>query len=143
MNPIVVALLIAVVMGLGVFPWTAALRQISSPEYLAIEGVFFLIGGTIWRLASGPLAMPSTKGIFLGLGTAAVYFLIMAGLNYVFAGVTGLQVAIVTAITAAYPIVTALVAAVLARKMLSPTQTVFLLMAVGGVVGMAFTTAPK
>lgn len=143
MNITLVALLVAAVLGIGVFPWRIALQHLTIAEFFVIQGTTYLLGGLIWRYASNSTTIPSSRGIFIGLGTCLVYFVAMSGCNYIFANTNGLQMAVATAITAAYPIVTALVAVILARKMFAPSQVAFLLMAVVGVVGLSFTGSPK
>lgn len=138
MNPNLAAVIVAIVLGFAIIPWNIALKQVSGGQLFVAIGIVYVIGGMLQaKFWTGTRSLTGTS-IAWAFGTAIIYFISITGCNYIFGHPTA-RLPIVTAITAGYPIVTAIFAAALKKQMLTLAEIFFLTLAVGGIVGLSLT----
>ncbi len=135
-----VAVLVAIQLGVSTFFWSRALNhQLSGPVLIMIVGVVYFVGGGVWSLYAaycGQKIMISPTGVGFGLLTAAIYFSALIGFSYIFRA-EGPALARVTAISSAYPVVTAILVVAVSRKMLNVKEALCILGIVIFVVGLS------
>jgi drug/metabolite transporter (DMT)-like permease len=137
-NPNYVAMAVAVVLGVLVPFWNATLKRLTAAEFMLVLGGVYIVIGAVWyfRAAQFRALAPASYGV--ALVTALLYASSFIAMCYVFGHPT-VNLPIATAITAAYPVVTAVVALVFLGQRFTLQESFFFLMAVGGVVGLGLT----
>lgn len=139
MNPNMAALLAALCFAVMVYPWRATILNLGPAGVFLFAGCAFLLTGAVYWLRqgfAGPLTV-HTAGMALAFVAIYVTALVMCGLAF---GHPKANVPIATAITAVYPIGTALIAVVLLGQRFTLLETIFFLMAVGGVAGLGLSS---
>jgi drug/metabolite transporter (DMT)-like permease len=138
-NPNYVAVATSVLLGVLVLFWSATLKRINGIEFMLVLGVTYLLLGSVQYIQAGQYRAIPLTSIGVALFTAALYAGSFIAMNYIF-GHPKVNLPIATAITAAYPVVTAAVAFVLMGQRFTLRETVFFCMAVGGVVGLGLSS---
>lgn len=134
-----VAIGVAVFLGAAVMLWSAALKRVSGGEFFVILGLAYCLAGLIKFRISGDKFVTSGPAITITILCAVVYVCALIGFNYMYARAEGPQVATVTAISATYPAIVAILVAVTSSKMLTWREILFLVIAVIGVVGLSLS----
>jgi drug/metabolite transporter (DMT)-like permease len=137
-NPNYIAMATSVLLGVLVLFWSMTLKRITGTEFMLVLGVAYLLLGSVqyvWGAQFRPLPLTA---LGLAFFTAVLYAGSFLAMNYVF-GHPKVNLPIATAITAAYPVVTAAVAFVVMGQRFTLRETVFFTMAVGGVVGLGLS----
>ncbi len=135
-----VAIIVAVLLGIAVMLWSAALKRVSGGEFFIILGFVYCLAGLIQLRFCGDKFVTSGQGFLITILCATVYVCALIGFNYMYARAEGTQVAIVTAISATYPLVVAVLVSVMSRRMLTWRETAFLAITIIGVVGLSLSS---
>lgn len=137
-NPSHVAMGASVVLGVLVIFWSVTLKRLTGTEFMMVLGATYLILGTLQYVVNGQYRPLTLGSLGIALGTSVLYAMSFVAMNYVF-GHPKVNLPIATAITAAYPVVTAIVAMAFMGQRFTLREAVFFCMAVGGVVGLGLS----
>ena len=138
-NPNYVAMGTSVLLGVLVLFWSATLKRITGNEFMLVLGLSYLLLGVMLYTRAGQFRALPLASLGLAAVTAVLYASSFIAMNYVF-GHPKVNLPIATAITAAYPVVTAAVAFLVQGQRFSLRESVFFCMAVGGVVGLGLSS---
>lgn len=140
MNPNLAAVLGAFLLGLFVFPWRSTTQALGLSGYFLFAGSGFLVTGLALYARQG-LASPMTaRALGIALAMVALYVPAILFCSVAFSA-PGVNVPVVTAITAAYPVVTAAISLGLGQRF-TLRETAFFLLAVVGVIGLGLSSRP-
>jgi len=142
MNPYLVAVMTAVLLGVVIFPWMATLRRLGPAELFMFIGTAYVITGAVQYLLASQHNKLTMGAVGLGVLTAVTYTAAITSINYIF-GYQNINVPVATAITASYPAVTAAVSFLVLKQNLTPREMFFLFLTVVGVVGLGLSAKPQ
>ncbi len=137
-NPNHVAMGASILLGALTLFWSMTLKRVTGSEFMIVLGVTYLVIGSAQYVWGGQYRTLPLVGFGVALFTAVLYACSFIAMNYVF-GHPSVNLPIASAITAAYPVVTAIITFVLMGQRFTLRETVFFCMAVGGVVGLGLS----
>jgi uncharacterized membrane protein len=136
MSAYLAAALVAVLWGLAMVFWELSMQKINALQLILIIGVVYSITAIIWVLVSGEqINFALNSGWAWGTLTALIYVLAMVGISYAITR-PGANLSAITAISASYPVITALFVAIQKWRAPSLPEAFFILLIIGGVIGL-------
>lgn len=147
LHPNTAAVLVAMLYGVGVFPWVALMGRVGMPGVFLFVGGTYLLAGIGTYLAFGFSNPVTWSSAGLGVATGIIYAVTVGVCSAMF-GHPRVNVPVANAITATYPIVTVLVGAVLAavglmHQRITGWQAFFLVTGMASVAGLALSGNEK
>lgn len=141
MHSTLLATLVAILWGVTAVFWTITLRKMSGGSLFVILGTSYLVVGITLR-AFTAVERSHDGGLHWALLTSVCYIAAAIGCNYLF-GNPRVNLPIVTAITGAYPLITAILAAFMMKQVPTPKEIFFILMTTGGIVGLSLSSSKQ
>lgn len=139
MQPNTAALIASFLLGVMVILWNMVLDRMPMSQIFLFLGCSYVLTAAVTRLFSEPFSPLSLSNAVLVSGFCVAYIASVIFCSVAF-GHADVNMPIATAITAAYPVVTALFAVLFQSQRFTGYELLFFLMAVGGVVGMSLTS---
>ena len=133
MNPIVLAMIAALLLGLAMVPWSYTLRTMSGGLFFIGLGVAFLLAG-IAQLRQ-PITY-SKNAIITGLIAAVFYVAGMTVMNFMYARARPEHLPAIAAIIAAFVVPAIIVNAIVSRTLPSAIELVLVVIVTAGCVGL-------
>jgi len=140
-NPNLWAFAASLIFGFVVFPWTATLKRLGSAEFFMITGIAYFVAGAAQYAMVNEHNRLTAPSIGLAILTAGMYVGALLCVNFAFTH-PRVSLPIAAAITAAYPAWTALAAVIFLGQRFTIQEAAFLLMVIGGVVGLGLFSKP-
>jgi len=139
MNPYIVAGLTAVILGIAVIPWNAAVRGgMSNGALFAIQGlIYFIVGAILLWSRQENLAYTFKLWVF-AIAACVLYVLVFFTFNSALSN-PKTRLSIAVAIMATNPVITLIVNSAVQGEMPSFVQIFCILITLGGVIGLILT----
>lgn len=140
-NPNLVALFASVLLGVAVFPWTATLQRSGLSGFFVSTGAIYMFTGLLvytWSTQQTDPNSPSLGDVGLAILTGCIYAAALICCSYAYSQPQA-SVAVIAAITGAFPAWTALVMFARGQRY-SWREWLFLCMVVGGVIGLSLNS---
>lgn len=137
MNPIRLAIIVSVLLGVAMVPWNYALKQMASSQFLMMLGVAFLVASEVVRRID---EQPFTFSyVALGLAVAAIvpYVVAVCAVNPIYKRTPPEMLPVVAAILAAFALPALFVNAFVSRTLPSMAEMVFIAVTIIGVAGLS------
>lgn len=135
MQPNTAALLAAIFFAVVAFPWNATLKRIDIPVLFVIMGIAYIVTGICYHALTGTQTRVNFSGVGWGIVAAVIMMVAMVFYSYML-GHPSVNIPVAITITAAYPVLTALISYFFIGQRFSVAEVIFIAMAVGGVVGL-------
>jgi drug/metabolite transporter (DMT)-like permease len=140
-NPNLAAFLGSLCLGINVIFWNISLRRLGPAELFVSFGVAFILTGIVHYWIAGTHRQLTAGSVGIVLLTTVIYVGAIIFMNAAF-GHPRVNLPIATAITAAYPVVTAVISMVVLGQRFTGREALFFTMTVVGVMGLGLFSKP-
>ena len=137
---ILFAILAALLLGVVFIPWNITLQKINNSQFLIVLGAVFMIAGFLDHFVKGNSLAFTGNSILWAVPTAIIYVSAIMTVNLALNNLQ-IKLAVIAAIIATYPMITAIFESSLERQMPSFQMIIFMTLTVSGIVGLSLVAS--